>query len=290
MTTAFIHPEGFEFAESDGASKKICACASDLDCVAEITGISYGDDVPQHIQDNLDINCLGRILEIKNNVTNEVNKLYNYAVEMYYQKPLIETNEATDKVMAEHAEKLKNDEGIKGIEKILSELNASFPKPIPKPPTVIKNISNPLVVGNEINENDIKALRKNVTKVIDTIEDVIRNYLRDDFKNVSESNVRLYVRREANKIKIVYEDIKEKLVENSMITCDLLLTNIISTINSNSERNITDEEKYLLKTNLIEFNNVLVGVYDAYISEYDAGLLQIMNQTINDANNIRGCN
>jgi len=291
MAIAYVHPDVVEFSEGIVESKKICACVSDLDCVADIIGITFADDVPQSIIDNISVSLLGKIAILTNNVSNENNQLYEYAVEMVYQKPLIETKEATDKVMAEHVEKLKNDEGIKAIEQILETLNEHFPDPPPPiMPTVVNDITNPLVVGNEINGDDMLQMQVDFNKMTNLIKDVVYNYFRPDFKNVTGSNVNLYVSREMKKIEALYkESIASKLVESSLIIAEGLISNINGAINNSDTLAFSDSEKFIIKTNLTELNNLLVNVYSAYNSEYDAGILQQMNENLSNKTDLGRC-
>jgi len=290
---AKLCPEELEFFEGDvGSTQKICACASELDYVAEITDIRFiaNDDgpVPDYIKDNITVEYLGRIALITSNVANTVeNPIYNYEVEIFYETPLIQTQEAVNKVMAEHQEKLKNDEGIKKIEEVLAKLEKQFPSAANRPtpaPTVIKNINNPLVVGEEISSIRIQKIKLDFTKALSIIKDTVHNYFRPDFTNANNSQVKVYVNREFNKIKTLYNnDIKVELVDSVLVDTtriiDVIDTNINNSIKDTSSNNFSEGEKYIIKTNLIELNNVLTNVYSAYIKEYDNGILE---KTMND--------
>lgn len=310
IPTAAICPNELEFSEGIESTKKICACASQLDCVAEITGVSFGSNVPQYIKDNILVNISERVLSITSNLTNEnimasqaaanlpIEPLFNYQVEVKYQLPLIKTQEAIDKVLAEHKEKLKNDEGIKGIEEVLGKLEKQFPSVIvPPAPIVIKDITNPMVVGTEISQTQINSMQKSFAKATDILKAIKQNYFRNDYKNVNNSNVIKYVNREFNKFKTIYNaDILPTLVDMAKEEANIkisIINNVINTnINAVSYNNIPvpinfdEADRYIIKNNLTELNNILVNVYSNYVVEYDNG---IVNTVINNVEEVNKC-
>lgn len=294
MVTANICPDELEFAEGIELTKKICACASQKDCVAVITGVDFpkdGDgnyDIPQYIRDQIQVTIDDKVASIKSNLANANNPdkpLFNYQVEIQYQKPLITTNEVADKVLKEHVEKLKNDEGIKGIAEVLSKLEAQFPtNPVKPISPKVENVTNPLVKGTEISRDDINNIKVNFTKATDTLKSINYNYLRPDFKNTSDSKVIKYVSREFNKFVELYNtEILPKFTEVSKEDAKLKIDTITTIINININavsntgtplsNNFDDADRFSLRTNIIELNNILVGVYTAYTTEFDKGIL-----------------
>lgn len=287
MVTANIFPDELEFFEGINATKKICTCASQKDCIAVITGVSFGGDVPDYIKDNLNIQILDKMINITSTLsnTNVPEPLFNYQVEIAYQKPLITTEETANIVMKEHVEKLKNDEGIKAVKEILTKLEQQFPStPIKPIPTVVTNVTNQLVVGSEISSEDIEYLKTHFTAAVEILRAINYNYFRNDFKNINNSNVIKYVSREFNKFTNIYDNnIIQWLTSISKNDSDVKIAIIKDTINTSINiipngnvpppNNFSEGDRYTIKNNIIEINNTLIGVYTAYIFEYDNGIL-----------------
>ncbi len=295
MPTAAIFPNELEFFENIQSTQKICACVSQKDCVGVITAVTFAENVPQYIRDQIQIVIDDKIASITNNLSNTNNPsqpLFNYEVEIGFQKPLITTNETADKVMAEHVEKLKNDVGIKAVEEVLANLEKQFPIVAPpKPvPTKVQNITNPLVVGTEITNETIAEMKDSYTTATDILKSIELNYFRPDYKNINNSNDINYVNKDFTKFKEVYNnDIVQTLTDLSKTDINDKITIINEVINTNINAvsytnagptatpviriNFNDVDKFTIKTNLVEINNILVGVYTAYVSEYDNGIL-----------------
>ncbi len=280
MPIAVIYPIELEFVENLTSIQKICACVSQKDCVGIITDITFAENVPQYIRDQIDIVIEDKIAIITNNLANSNNPtqpLFNYEVEIGFQKPLVTTNEVTDEVMAEHVEKLKDDTGIKAVAEILTKLEKQFPSIIsPKEqPIKVENITNSLVVGTEITSDDIVEIKNYITSATDILKSIEHNYFRSDYKNINNSDDVQYVNKEFTQFKEVYNDITPKLTDISKTNIDEKISSINTIINNNINININfdDADKFVIVSNIIELNNILVGVYTAYTSEYDNGIL-----------------
>lgn len=294
MVTAEIYPNEIEFFEGIVNTKKLFAVVSPKDCVGVITGVNFHESIPQSIRDQIQIQIDDKIVSITNNLSNTNNPsdpLFNYEVEIQYQKPLMTTNEVADKVVAEHVEKLKNDKGIKAVAEILAKLEKQFPS-VPPPPPIspkVENVTNPLVVGTEISRDDVNSIKVNFTKATDILKDINMNYFRPDFKNVNDSKVIKYVSREFNKFVELYNtEILPKFTdvskEDAKLKIDTITTiininnNIVSNTNIPVPNDFDEADKFNIKNNIIELNNILVGVYTAYITEFDKGILaSVMN-------------
>lgn len=288
---ASLCPNELEFFEGMQATKNVCACVSQKDCIGVITGVTFDSNIPQYIRDQINIAINDKIVSITNNLANGNNPsqpLFNYEVEIGYQKPLMTTEEVAEKVLKEHQEMLKNDEGIKAMAKVLATLEKQFPAITPTPiPTKVKDIINPLVVGTEITSEDISDMKTNFTDAIDKLKSINLSYFRPDYKNTNNNNDINNVNRDFISFKeIYYNKIIQKLTDFSKEMVNIKIAIVNDVINNNINAvsytrgalstpiiNFDDTDKFVIKTNIIEINNILVGVYTAYVSEYDNGII-----------------
>lgn len=289
--TASLCPNELEFFEGMQVTKNVCACVSQKDCIGVITGVTFDSNIPQYIRDQINIAINDKIVSITNNLANGNNPsqpLFNYEVEIGYQKPLMTTEEVAEKVLKEHQEMLKNDEGIKAMAEVLATLEKQFPAITPAPiPTKVKDIINPLVVGTEITSEDISDMKTNFTDAIDKLKSINLSYFRPDYKNTNNNNDINNVNRDFISFKeIYYNKIIQKLTDFSKEMVNIKIAIVNDVINNNINAvsytrgalstpiiNFDDTDKFVIKTNIIEINNILVGVYTAYVSEYDNGII-----------------
>ncbi len=289
--TASLCPNELEFFEGMQVTKNVCACVSQKDCIGVITGVTFDSNIPQYIRDQINIAINDKIVSITNNLANGNNPsqpLFNYEVEIGYQKPLMTTEEVAEKVLKEHQEMLKNDEGIKAMAEVLATLEKQFPAITPAPiPTKVKDIVNPLVVGTEITSEDISDMKTNFTAAIDKLKSINLSYFRPDYKNTNNNNDINNVNRDFISFKeIYYNKIIQKLTDFSKEMVNIKIAIVNDVINNNINAvsytrgalstpiiNFDDTDKFVIKTNIIEINNILVGVYTAYVSEYDNGII-----------------